>query len=129
MLDTKAEDIMTKDVVTVQSHVSADELLDLMTRHHHMGYPVVSENGMLMGIVTFENFMKVPKERRNEVTVGQIAKKKLVTAYPEDSVFEAFGKMNEHEIGRLLIVDKKDCRKLRGILTRTDIMQLLGRNI
>jgi len=129
MLDTKVEDVMTKDVVTVQSHVSADELLEIMTRHHHMGYPVVGKRGMLMGIVTFEDFMKVPKDRRNEVTVGQIAEKRLVTAYPEDSVFEAFGKMNEHGIGRLLIVDPKDCRKLRGVLTRTDIMQLLGRNI
>ncbi len=129
MQDTKAEDIMTKDVVTVHPGVSVDELLDIMTRHHHMGYPMTDEEGSLKGIVTFEDLMKVPKDRRNQVTVDHIAKKRLITAYPEDSVLEAFEKMDEHEIGRLLIIDPRDHRKLRGVLTRTDIMHLLGRTI
>jgi len=78
-----------------------------------------------MGIVTFEDVMKVPKDRRSKVLVDQIAKKKLITAHPNDSVLEAFHKMSEHEVGRLLIVDPDNPAKLRGVITRTDIMHAL----
>ncbi len=127
MADMRVEDIMTREVMTVHPQISVSQLLDIMTRHHHMGYPVVNEGGELIGIVTFEDIMKVPKDKRSEVPVDQIARKKLVTAHLNDSVLEAFEKMIEHEIGRLLIVDSKNPKKLRGVLTRTDIIHALGR--
>ena len=117
---------MTKEVMTVHPQISVSQLLDVMTKHHHMGYPVVNKEGELTGIVTFEDIMKVPKDRRRKVSVGQIAKKKLVTVYPDNSVLEAFEKMSEYEIGRLLVVDPKNPKKLCGVLTRTDIMHALG---
>ena len=78
-----------------------------------------------MGIVTFEDVMKVPKDRRSKVPVDQVAKKRLITAHPNDSVLEAFDKMREHEIGRLLIVDPDNPSELRGVITPTDIMHAL----
>ena len=127
MADTTVGDTMTRAVMTVGPQIRVSQLLDVMTKHHHMGYPVVSEVGELVGIVTFEDTMKIPKERRSEVMVDQIAKRKLVTAHPDDSLISAFEKMSEHEIGRLLIVDPQNPRKLRGILTRTDVMHTLGK--
>jgi len=129
MADAKVADIMTKEVMTVNPQISVSQLLDVMTRHHHMGYPVVNEAGELLGIVTFEDIMKIPKDTRSEVLVDQIAKKKLITAYPSDSVLEAFEKMSRHEIGRLLVVDPQNPRRLCGVLTRTDIMHTLGKQI
>jgi CIC family chloride channel protein len=73
--------------------------------------------------------MKTPKDARSEVPVDQIAKKRLITTYPSDSVLEAFKKMSKHEIGRLLVVDPDNPRKLCGVLTRTDIMHALGKQI
>jgi coenzyme F420 hydrogenase subunit beta len=129
MADTKVADIMTKEVVKVDPQISVSQLLDVMTRHHHMGYPVVNEVGELLGIVTFEDIMKIPKDTRSEVLVDQIAEKKLITSYPSDSVLEAFEKMSKHEIGRLLVIDPENPRKLCGVLTRTDIMHALGKQI
>jgi len=127
MTDVKVGDTMTRAVMTVGPQISVSQLLDVMTKHHHMGYPVVNELGELVGIVTFEDIMKIPKEKRSEVLVDEIAKRKLVTAYPNDSLISAFEKMSEHKIGRLLIVDPQNPRKLHGILTRTDIMHTLGK--
>jgi len=129
MAETRVNEIMTKDVMTVHPQTSVAQLLDIMTMHHHMGYPLVNEEGELMGIVTFEDVMKVPKDRRSEVTVGDIAKRRLITIRPDDSVLEAFEKMDEHEIGRLLIVDPENPKKLQGVLTRTDIIHALRRRI
>jgi CBS domain-containing protein len=51
--------------------------------------------------------------------------KKLVTTLPEESVAEAFEKMNKHDIGRLLVVSKENKETLLGILTRSDIIHAL----
>ncbi|MGQ9514943.1 MAG: CBS domain-containing protein [Thermoproteota archaeon] len=59
------------------------------------------------------------------VKVKDIAKKKLITAYPKDTVLDAFERMSERRIGHLLIIDPDNRRVLRGILTRTDIMHAL----
>jgi len=127
MADKKIEEVMSRKLVTVNPEISIAQLLDIMATHHHMGYPVVDENENLIGVVTFEDIMNVPKERRDKILVGDIAKKKLVTAYPDDSLLEAFEKMNEHEIGRILIVDRQNHKRLLGIITRSDIMHALRR--
>lgn len=127
MADTKVEDVMTKEVMTVHPQISVSRLLDIMTRNHHMGYPVMNEESELVGIVTFEDVMKVSKDARSQVSVDEIAKKRLITSYPDDSVLEAFKKMSEHEIGRLPVVDPRNPKKLLGVLTRTDIMHALGK--
>jgi len=38
---------------------------------------------------------------------------------------EAYEKMNKHKVGRVLVVDRKDSRKLLGIVTKTDIIHTL----
>ena len=127
MADKKIEDIMSRKLVTVKPEITVAQLLDVMAMHHHMGYPVVNENEELIGVITFEDIMNVPKERRNEILVGDIAKKRLITAYPDDSVLDAFEKMNRYDIGRILIVDRKNHKRLLGIITRSDIMHVLRR--
>jgi len=127
MINKKIEDIMSRNPITVTPKISISQLLDLMAIHHHMGYPVVDENEELIGVVTFEDIMNVPKEKREKIKVGDIAKRKLITAYPDDSVLDAFEKMNEHDIGRILIVDRRNRKKILGIITRSDIMHALRR--
>ena len=122
MSSKKIEEIMSRDPITVNPEISVAQLLDIMTIHHHMGYPVVDENEELIGVVTFEDIMNIPKERRSKVRISEVAKKRLITAHPDDSVLEALEKMNEHEIGRILIVDRQNPKRLLGIITRSDIM-------
>ncbi len=125
LANVRVENGMTKRVETVTPNVTINELFDMMTRLHHMGYPVVDENNKLIGIVTFEDVAKIPKKERDEVLVGNICRKKLITTNPEESVLDAFEKMEEHNIGRILVVDRNDPRKLLGIITKHDVMHVL----
>lgn len=70
-----AEQIMTKEVMTVPPESTVEELLALMTKHHHMGYPVVDKKEGLVGIVTFDDIAKVPASERSKVSVDEIARK------------------------------------------------------
>ncbi|RJS77550.1 CBS domain-containing protein, partial [Candidatus Bathyarchaeota archaeon] len=84
--------------------------------------------GKVLGIVTLQDAMKVPKEKRSSTTIEAICSKDLLTIFPENSVAEAFEKMTKNNVGRLLVVDRRDRRLLRGIITRSDIMHAIRKN-
>jgi coenzyme F420 hydrogenase subunit beta len=129
MLDeVKVREIMTKKVTTVQPTFTVDELLGKIAKQHHIGFPVIDESDKIVGIVTLQDAMHVDKEQRNSILVGEIATKDLVVAFPDDSVAEAFEKMSQHHVGRLLVVDEKDKRLLLGILTRSDVLRIFRKN-
>lgn len=117
--------MMTSEVMTASPETTAEELLNMMTRHHHMGYPIVEKDKNLVGIVTFSDISGIPPEERGRVKAKIVGKKKLITVYPEDTALKAYEKMTEHRISRIPVVDPKNPRKLLGIVTRTDIMQTL----
>ena len=121
----RAEQIMTREIITVRPECTVEDVLTIMTKHHHMGYPVLNEKDELIGIVTFDDVSKVPASRRKKTLVKDIAHKRLVTAYPNESAMVVYEKMSEHKIGRILVVDRRNPKKLLGIITKTDIMHVL----
>ena len=123
--EMKVEQIMTKNVVILKPAITVNELFDKIAEHHHIGFRIINESNKLVGIVTLQDAMKVTKEKRNSISIGEICTKNLVTAFPEDSVAEAFEKMNKRNIGRLLVVDRNNIHLLLGILTRSDVMHVL----
>ena len=127
--ELKVREIMTRRVTTVPQTMTVAELLDKIAKHHHIGFPVIDESNKIVGIVTLQDVMKVAEEKRNNISVGEIATKSLITVFPDNSASEAFQKMSEHNVGRLLVVDEKDTSLLQGILTRSDVMQALRKNL
>ena len=125
----KVEDVMTRDVISVSPNITISQFLDFMAKHHHIGYPVMNERGDLVGVVTLEDATKVAKERRDKILIGDIRKRKLVVVYPEELALDAFKRMSTHEIGRILVVDRKNPKKLLGILTKTDLMHILRKRL
>ncbi len=116
------EEAMTKKIISVKADMplSALELLIEETRYH--GFPVVEE-GKLIGMVTFQDVSKIPKSKRHEVKVKDVLSKKLIVAYPDESVQIALDRMYKNKVGRLPVVDRKDSTRIVGIITRSDIIR------
>ena len=127
--ELKVGEIMTKEVIAVPPTMTINELFDEIAKHHHIGFPIMDESKQVVGIVTLQDAMKVAKEQRSSISVGEIGTKGLVVVFPDDSVAEAFEKMSKHHVGRLLVVDKKDTHLLLGILTRSDVMHALSARV
>jgi coenzyme F420 hydrogenase subunit beta len=125
LAQTKVEEIMTKDIKTVSCDTTVSQLLDLIAKYHHIGYPVINENGEPIGTVTIEEASKVEKTKRKDTLVGHIIRRELVVAYPEETALDAFKKMSAHETGRILVLDPANPKKLLGMLTKTDLMHTL----
>ena len=118
----KVEEVMNRDVITLSPEMPVPALETLFEEYHHTGYPVV-EDGKLVGIVTISDVQKVPPEKRERLKIRDIASRRLVVAYPDETVHQALDKMYVRDVGRLPVVDRRDPRKILGIISKHDILK------
>ncbi len=125
LANIKIEEIMAKNIATVPQNMTISQFLDHVVKHRHISYPMENEKGEIAGWVTLEEASSVPKTQRDTTLVKQIARCKLVAAYPDETALTAFKRMSENETGRVLIFDRENPKKLLGIVTKTDLMHTL----
>jgi len=113
------KDAMVCEVVAVAPETTISELRDRIVEQNTRGFPVVKE-GELLGIVTFDDLRKVPEERQDEITVGEVAVKEVIVAYPDENMKQVMDRLYQNNIGRLPVVERESPKKLLGIVTRTD---------
>ena len=119
--DVTVRDVMTPgtEVETVPPDLTVADLVDLMFRQRHTGYPVV-EHGDLVGLVTLEDARQVEPVERDAFLVSDVMSTDLETISPTDDAMTAFVEMQRNGIGRLLVVDAHG--SLVGLVTRSDLL-------
>jgi len=88
----------------------------------HQGYPVVSEAGLLMGVLTRRDLLATSDTQDRTLHVKDLLRRPPVLVYADSSVREAVDHMVRHGVGRLPVVDRNDPRHLVGIITRSDAL-------
>jgi len=116
----QVSDLMTPEVSTVHRDMTVGELLDRMFEERHSGYPVVDDEGGLVGCVTMYDVKALPEAASRASPVHEIMTADVITVGPDDDLFSACRKLSGADIGRLMVVENGD---LMGILTRSDIMK------
>lgn len=119
--DVRVEDVMTSagNLKTVSPDASVADLMETMFRQRHTGYPVV-ENGEPVGMVTLDDARQVPEVERDAYRVEDVMSTDLKTIPASADAMDAFQKLQEHGIGRLLVVDVDG--ELAGLISRSDLM-------
>ncbi len=116
----KVKDAMTKNVITISPKTTLEEVVEVLKQHKIKGLPVVEE-GKLKGVITLTDILRVPRELWRKTFVESKMSKNVIVAKPEESLYDAFMKMVNNEIGRLPVVEISNPEKLVGIITRVDI--------
>lgn len=111
-------DAMTPDPLVVEGEVSVAEAARLMNRHRVGGLPVVTGD-RLVGLLTSRD---VRAAHPNRLVLDAMRKDPL-TIPPEASLFEAFERMQEAKVERLLVAREG---KLVGVLTKGALLYSLG---
>ncbi len=123
----KVGEVMTRRVVTVPDDTPLSFLEVMFEENPYGGYPVVDrKTGELVGIVTrtdLERARRMPRDRLDGARVIDIATKKLVVAYPDETVREALAKMKRKGVSRLPVVDRGNEKRLVGIITIRDLVK------
>ena len=144
-----AKDIMSTDVVSVQSQTSVAELAKVLTSRHISGVPVVDDAGKVIAVVTESDlidqskklhiptvitildsvfYLENPDRMEDEMKkiagtkVGDICSSPATTVSPDTQVDEIATIMAESNIHTLPVLDDG---QLVGIIGKKDIIKTL----
>ncbi|MBN8458504.1 MAG: IMP dehydrogenase [Verrucomicrobia bacterium] len=114
----RSENAVIQKPLTVRKEDSVNAVLRLMEENGFSGFPVVSADGMLEGMVTGRDVRYLD---RPDVTVADVMtpRERLVTAPPNTSLEEARRVLYQNRIEKLPLVDAEG--RLAGLITGSDI--------
>jgi CIC family chloride channel protein len=118
------KDAMTKKVITTAPNSPLSEIAGIMAKNGIKGVPVLDDKGRLVGMVALTDVLQINPDQRAATMVGSVMTKELVTTIPDESLYVAFDKMTNNQIGRLPVIEKGDSIKLIGIITREDVWRV-----
>jgi Zn-dependent protease/predicted transcriptional regulator len=119
-----AEDLMTKDIPTVRSDVSIQQLVDERILRHQGRAFFVADNGTIKGVVCLADVKKKPKEQLSTLRVDQVMtpRENLNMASPDDDGNQILNLLTSKHVNQVPVV-KND--KIEGIICRTDILHFM----
>ncbi len=116
----KYESGVVRDPISVTPNTTMQQLHELTTQSGFAGFPVIADNGELVGIVTGRDTRFVTKP---ELTVAELMtpKERLITVLEGAPLTEAQALMHQHRIEKVLVVD--EAFKLQGMITVKDFQK------
>ncbi len=123
----RVSDVMVKEVDTLPASMTARDTIEffLSGETRHKSYPVVTDAGELVGIVTRSDVLRweAMRESLAERTLAALQDcKPVVVAHPDQVLSDAADVMIDRDLGRLPVVES-DGRTLVGLLARKDLLQ------
>ena len=94
--------------------------LSRSTGHH--GFPVLDEEGELLGVVTLADLENAFRTGKIDTPVDDIIDREPMVAYPDQSLFEVL-QASDEDYGHIPVVDPANRKKLIGVLRRHDIIR------
>lgn len=119
----KVKDLMTTELITVDSRKSIDYALRLMREYNIRRLPVV-EGGRLLGMIV-QHDIEIALRRPGvipETPVDWVMTKELWTTTPEADLAEAIGELITHKISALPVLDGSS---LVGLISEIDVLRMV----
>ena len=122
--ELRAKDLMDTDFDMVPSDMTIQQLIDeyILKRRKHAF--LVSDQGVLKGIICLEDVKAVSGEKRSTTLVGEMMtpKERLEVVSPEDHGQEVLTRLAGKDVGQLPVMENDE---VKGILCRSDILRYL----
>ncbi|MEA3412974.1 MAG: CBS domain-containing protein [Pseudomonadota bacterium] len=143
--EIKIRDVMTTDVVTVQTGAPVYKAAEAMVEHNISSVPIVDVDNKLIGILSESDFLSalnISEDgavaqlfdmviRRNRpkraagTTVDGMMTPNPITVGEDASLRQAIELMDHNSIKRLVITNEED--HVKGVISRPDLMKLFSR--
>lgn len=131
-------DVMTGTVISVPAKLPVHELLEQFflgdQYHKHQGYPVVDEDGSLLGLVTRSSMLERWMARRQDgdptgspIIAFDLIDSKAITVFPWETCRVAVEHMAREGVGSLIVVSPDNPKTVVGIVTRGDLLKARAR--
>jgi CBS domain-containing protein len=123
--------IGARNVVTLRAQETLDSVRRWLAEEAagttHQGFPVLNENGALVGVVTRRDLLEPSTDPRRRIQ--DLIKRPVKFVYDDCTVRQAADHMVNHSVGRLPVVERAKPHRLVGIISRSDILSVYGHRI
>lgn len=123
IINLKAKDIMSQDLVSVSPNEEVNEVVRLMLSKGIGGVPIV-DNNVLVGIFTEREVLKLLTSNNFSGIIDSVMSKDVICIGEESDILNAAKTMTRYNIRRLPVM-KDD--KLVGIITAADIVKFIAK--
>lgn len=114
----KAREIMTSNVISVRDTNTVEDAARLLTRHRISGMPVVTDDGVLVGLVTEYDLIAKQGDLVRDIMTSQV-----VSVGADVEVEEVAHLLTNQRIRRVPVLDNG---RLVGILSRADLVRQIA---
>ncbi len=122
-LSVKVRDLLKDAIVSCREDEPLECAVAKMYAANVGSVVVVDAAGRPVGIVTERDIVRfLAQEVDFKTPLGQVARKSLITASPDDSLISAAAKMIEHNIRHLPVVEGG---RLVGVISIRDVLRAL----
>ena len=122
----RVEEVMVRTPVTVPATLPVSLLATEFVRTGRHGFPVLNEDGSLLGVVSLEDYRRAVANGNTlppSLTVRDITTLDVVSIHPDETIDVALHRMAPRDISRLPVVARDDPRHLVGVVRRNDIIR------
>ena len=120
--------LMSKPARTLTPRTTIEELTELMTVYDYNGFPVIDDDGVLVGLVTRTDMFKAyldpyrhAAQESGVMTVADVMSHGVITVGPEDRVFNAIALMVDHDVVTIpVVIPTAKGLQVVGVITRRD---------
>ena len=125
----RVQDVMTRRVETIDDQASAELAYDSM-KVKGIRHLVVKHGSELVGVLSQRDLGVAEQgDFREKHIVSDLMNSHVVTVGPDMPVRQAANLMRGRSIGCLPVVEEGERKKLVGIVTVSDLLELLGRGV
>lgn len=123
------EDVMDADTPTLAADMPVEKLADMLARHDpslgdRLAWPLLDRKGNLAGIVTRGDVVTaIEQDTDRPRTLADAGSTRIITAYRHERLRDAVNRMLARDVGRILVVDRANRRKLVGYVGRQEILR------
>lgn len=122
---------MSRGVVTLRAGDEIGGVRDWLASKQsgtsHQGFPVLTDSGVLIGVLTRRDLLNPEIEGQRKLI--DIIHHQIKFVYDDCTVRQAADHLVNHDIGRLPVLSRSDPTKLVGMITRSDILSVFRRRV
>lgn len=118
----KINDIMDKEVETVASDTTLDELYQKMEDRKQFSYPVI-QNQSIVGVVTAEDLKGISKDNWSKTSVEDIMNEDVEMVSADDDAFSVFKTLIKKNLERIFVKDTNN--QVIGMISRNDLLRTI----
>jgi Kef-type K+ transport system membrane component KefB len=123
--DYTAKQVMNKDFSKISANTNLEEFLRTHDVNSKSVFMIFDDKDNLLGLVSQKEIKRIHKKNHEIITAGDIMYKKYHTVVPNEQIFTVIQKMNSHPFDAIPVIDDTDSKKILGIVTGENIMELL----